>query len=98
MEDGQVVDILDVALLKVRRDTEPVPKEVQGVQRLCLRLRDGWDIAAAGQSTEPHEISTSILQDNSLWGRSRGGLVVEEGACRIGFVGVVEPENSVSGL
>lgn len=66
MEDGQVVDVLDVALLEVRVHAELVPEEVQGVEGLGLGLGDGRDVRVAGQRAEPDEGAAGVLQRDPL--------------------------------
>ena len=41
VENSQVINILDVALLEVGGDVELLTKEVEGVERLSLSFRDG---------------------------------------------------------
>lgn len=47
MKDGEVVYILDIALLKLRVDAELLAQEMQRVEGLCLGFGDGWDGVAA---------------------------------------------------
>lgn len=78
VEHGQVVHVLDVALFKVGRHVELLAQEVQRVERLGLRFRDGRDVRAARERAEADEVSPGILQDDALRGRIRGWVVVNQ--------------------
>lgn len=61
MENGEVIDVLDVALLKVGRDAELLAEEMEGVERLGLGLRDGGYRMPAGKLSEAHKVPPRIL-------------------------------------
>lgn len=76
MEHRQVIHILDIPPLEPRGYAEPLPEEVQRVERLGLRLRYGGYVAAPWEGAEADEISPRVLKNNSLGSGCGGGLVV----------------------
>lgn len=56
MEQGNVIDVLYVALGKMRVEGELVAEEVKRIQRLSLGLRDGRDFGVARELSKPDEI------------------------------------------
>lgn len=61
MENGQVVDVLDIAFLEVCGDTEFLTEEMNGIQCFSLRLCDWGNINTTLQCTETDEVSTGVL-------------------------------------
>lgn len=43
MKDAEVVDVLDIALTKVKTHMKPLCKEVESVECFGLGFSDGWD-------------------------------------------------------
>lgn len=91
MEDGQVVDVLDIALLEVRVHAEPVPEKVQGVEGLGLGLGDGRDIRVAGERAEADEGATGVLQRDPLRARSCRREVEYQRPRHVRRFGFIEP-------
>ena len=78
VENSQVIDVLDVALLEVGGDVELLTQEVKGVERLSLGFRDGRDAMPPWQLPEAHEVPPSILQCHAIGGRSLCRLEVQK--------------------
>ena len=76
MEDGEIVDVLHVSFLEIRRDTILLPQEVERIQSFCLRFGDRRDILAARKGTEANKVAASVLQNNPVRG-GRGPPLVE---------------------
>lgn len=66
MEYCEVVHVLHITLLEVRRDTELLSKEMEGVESLCLSLSDGRNVGAARECAKAYKVSPSVLQCDSL--------------------------------
>lgn len=87
MKDGQVVDVLHVALAKVSGDVEALAEKVQRVQGLGLRFGDGRDVGAARQGAEPDQVPAGVLQQDPLRLLLRRGLVVDERPGEVALAG-----------
>lgn len=90
MEDGQVVDVLDIALLEVRVHAELIAEEVQGVEGLGLGLGDGRDVGVAGERAEPDEGAAGVLQRDPLGTGIRRREVEHQRPPHVGCVGFVK--------
>jgi len=66
VEDAQVVDVLDVALLEVQRGTVFIGSKVQGVQCFCLSFCDRWNILRSWLGQKAREVPASVLYDDTL--------------------------------
>ena len=44
MKDAEVVDVLDIALTKVKTNMKPLCKEVKSVECFGLGFSNGWDV------------------------------------------------------
>ncbi|CAH0022214.1 unnamed protein product [Clonostachys rhizophaga] len=66
VKDVELVDILNVAFLEFGIDAKLPPDEVQGVQGLSLYLCDGWNIRTTRKRAEPYEVSSPVLERDSL--------------------------------
>lgn len=84
MEDGQVVDVLDVAFLEINAQVYFFSGEMKSIQSLCLSLGDGRNVLAARVLAESSEITTSILNDQLVVN------IVEKRAQKVGFFLFVE--------
>jgi len=73
MEHREIIHILHIALLEIRVDAVLIAQEMQRVEGLGLRLRDGRNGRIARQSTEADEVATRVLERDALWccGRCR---------------------------
>ncbi|QBZ61155.1 hypothetical protein PoMZ_08101 [Pyricularia oryzae] len=87
VKDGQVVDVLHVALAKVGGDVEALAEKVQRVQGLGLRLGDGRDVGAARQGAEPDQVPAGVLQQDPLRLLLGRGLVVDERPGEVALAG-----------
>lgn len=85
MEDGQIIHILNVALLKVEFHVEPLAEKMESVKSLCLSLCDRRDSFGSWQGSKACEISASILENYALWQVSGDRLIVKEGLRNVGF-------------
>jgi hypothetical protein len=90
MEYGQIIDILNIAFLKIGIDAKPLAQKVQRIQRLGLSFSNGGNIGTARQRPITHEIAATILQCDPLGSRVGGGEVEEERALRPLLVGLFE--------
>ena len=77
MENAQIIDVLNVALLEVQSHTETISQKVECVESLGLSFGDGWNVFAARKVEEAGEASAGVLDDNSFW-RCRFGWRVEK--------------------
>jgi hypothetical protein len=64
VEDAQVVDVLDVALLEAQPERVLLREEVHRVERLRLRLGDGRDARRPRQREEAGEDAPRVLDDD----------------------------------
>jgi hypothetical protein len=94
MEDAQVVDVLNVALLKLRVDAELLSSEVQGIKGFSLGFRDGWYFCAAREGSESDEVAAPILERDSLRGCLGGWQEVEQWPLRPLLVGLLKARTS----
>lgn len=94
MEDAQVVDVLNVALLELSVDAELLSSKVQGIKGFGLGFRDGWDFCAAREGTESDEVAAPILQRDSLRGCLGGWQKVEQWSLRPLLVCLLKPRRS----
>lgn len=76
MENAKIVHILHITFLEIQSGTVLCRQEVQGVERLSLRLGDRWDILRSRLSQESGEVSSCVLNQNPLGGSGSGWLVV----------------------
>jgi hypothetical protein len=91
VENGDVVDVLNIALLEICRYAETLTQEMQGVQSFGLGFGDGWEMVAAGESSETNVVTTGVLEHDSFWGLAigAGGLMVNQRATG-NLVGVID--------
>ncbi len=61
MEDGQIIDVLDVALLEVGRNAVLIAQEVGRIQCFSLGVGDGRDFGASWECAEADEVAASVL-------------------------------------
>lgn len=80
MEQPHAIDVLDVALLEIEPEGVFLGEEMDGVQRLGLRLADGRDVRAPHLRAVPREVAARVLDDDVAV------LVVQNRALRVGGV------------
>jgi hypothetical protein len=64
MEDAQIIDVLDIALLEIQAQGVFLPKEMKCVKSLCLSLCNRRDVDGAWKPQESSEQTAGILNDN----------------------------------
>jgi hypothetical protein len=78
MENTQVINILNVAFLKIECQTELLRQEVKRIQSLSLRFRDWRNVFASREIKEACESTTSILNYAPLGSSSMCRYMVEK--------------------
>jgi len=63
MEDTQVVDVLNIALLEIEMESILLCKEMKGVEGLSLCFRDCWNVMGAWKTLEASEVAAGILNN-----------------------------------
>jgi hypothetical protein len=76
MEDTQVIDILNITLLKVKHHSVLLGSVMQSIKGFSLGFRDGRDVIRPWQAPVPCECPPRILDDQSFRGCFGSGLVV----------------------
>ena len=80
MKHRQIIDILNIPLLKVGRDMELLTKEMQRVEGFRLGFRNGRDIMASREGAEADEVAACVLEDDAFGCLFCGWLVEDERA------------------
>ena len=96
MKDAEVVDVLDIALTKVKTHMKPLCKEVKRVECFGLGFSDGWDVGRSRKGLIPCKGPSGVLDDDSLFVPGRRGQIMQQRAFVVGIGGAAETVCSVS--
>lgn len=88
VKNTQVIDVLDIALLKVQCRTVFLGDKVQRVQCLRLCLGDRWNIGGPRLCEEPCEVTTGVLNHNPFRGGCSGRFMVQNGTVCVWLFGI----------
>ena len=91
MKNAQIVDVLNVALLKVQGSAILLRQKMQGIKRLRLRLGDWWNIGRSRLREKAREIAARILDQNPLRRRRSGRLMIQQGPVSVRLFGIAKP-------
>lgn len=89
MEYGQVVHVLNVALLEMSVDTELFSQEVKCIKCFGLRFSDRWYFGVPRKLTEANEITPPVLQRNPLRCVLSGRMVKQQRSFCVLLLGVL---------
>ena len=88
MKNTQVIDVLDIALLKIQCRTVFLGDKVQRVQCLRLCLGDRWDIGGPRLREESCEVTTGVLNHDPFRGGCSGRFMVQNGTVCVWLFGI----------
>ena len=96
MKDTEIVDVLYIALTKVKTYMESLCKEVKSVECFGLGFSNGWDVGRSRKGLIPCEGSSGVLDDDSLFVPGRRGQIIQQRAFVVGIGGTAETVRGVS--
>lgn len=80
VEDIELIDVLDIDLMKSKTHAGSVYKEVKSVESFGLGFGNGWDVGRLRGGLIPRESSSDVLHDDSLFFILGRGHIMKQGA------------------